>query len=197
MRPFLLLPFILLCHPAAADAAPSLAEAIKQADAKYLQAPDVAGKDDTPKIEAGSGEDDDEDDDEDEGDPVPQEISQGTVRAVLSYTEEKNEDGDTMHAPVVVAFANDKEIAKLTGEPGFGVPPVSVQIAELDPGNSQPEVVVSFYTGGAHCCSEHQRHHQQQGWYGLADRRCRRIRRRPGAGNRSQRRRPLRVQHAR
>ena len=153
MRPFLLLPFILLCHPAAADAAPSLAEAIKQADAKYLQAPDVAGKDDTPKIEAGSGEDDDEDDDEDEGDPVPQEISQGTVRAVLSYTEEKNEDGDTMHAPVVVAFANDKEIAKLTGEPGFGVPPVSVQIAELDPGNSQPEVVVSFYTGGAHCCS--------------------------------------------
>ena len=30
---------------------------------------------------------------------------------------------------------------------------MSVQIAELDPGNSQPEVVVSFYTGGAHCCS--------------------------------------------
>ena len=58
LRPFLLLPFILLCHPAAADAAPSLAEAIKQADAKYLQAPDVAGKDDTPKIEVGSGEDD-------------------------------------------------------------------------------------------------------------------------------------------
>jgi len=153
LRPFLLLPFILLCQPAAADAAPTLAEAIKQADAKYLRAPDVAGKDDTPKIEAGSGEDDDENDDEDEGDPVPQEISLGTVRAVLSYTEEKNEDGDTMHAPVVVAFANDKEIAKLTGEPGFGVPPVSVQIAELDPGNSQPEVVVSFYTGGAHCCS--------------------------------------------
>jgi len=153
LRPFLLLPFILLCQPAAADAAPSLAEAIKQADAKYLQAPDVAGKDDTPKIEAGSGEDDEEDDDEDEGDPVPQEISQGAVRAVLSYTEDKNEDGDTMHAPVVVVSANDKEIAKLTGEPGFGVPPVSVQIAELDPGNSQPEVVVSFYTGGAHCCS--------------------------------------------
>jgi hypothetical protein len=153
LRPLLLLPFILLCQPGAANAAPSLAEAVKQADAKYLQAPDVGGKDDTPKIEASSGEDDDENDDEDEGDPVPQEISQGAVRAVLSYTEEKNEDGDTMRAPVVVVFANDKEIAKLTGEPGFGVPPVSVQIAELDPGNSQPEVVVSFYTGGAHCCS--------------------------------------------
>jgi hypothetical protein len=155
LRPFLLLPFILLCHPAAADAAPSLAEAIKQADAKYLQAPDVAGKDDTPKIEAGSGEDDDEDenDDEDEGDPVPQEISQGAIRAVLSYTAEKNEDGDTMRAPIVAVFADDKEIAKLAGDPGFGIPPVSVQIAEIDPGNSQPEVVVSFYTGGAHCCS--------------------------------------------
>ena len=57
LRPFLLLPFILLWQPGVAKAAPSLAEAVKQADAKYLQAPDVDGKDDTPKIEAGSGED--------------------------------------------------------------------------------------------------------------------------------------------
>ena len=35
----------------------------------------------------------------------------------------------------------------------FGDPPVSIQIAELDPNNPYPEVVVSFYTGGAHCCS--------------------------------------------
>ncbi len=136
----------------AADAAPSLAEAIKQADAKYLQAPDVEGKDDAPKIEAGSGE---EERRRRRGDPVPQEISQGAVKAVLSYTEEKSEDGDTMRAPVVIVFADGKEIAKLEGEDaGFGDPPVSVQIAELDPGNSQPEVVVSFYTGGAHCCSD-------------------------------------------
>jgi hypothetical protein len=68
LRPLLLLPFILLCQQGAANAVPSLAEAVKQADAKYRQAPDVGGKDDTPKIEAGSGEDDDEDDDEDEDD---------------------------------------------------------------------------------------------------------------------------------
>ena len=36
---------------------------------------------------------------------------------------------------------------------GFADPPVGVQIAELDGGNPYPEVVVSFYTGGAHCCS--------------------------------------------
>ena len=152
LRPFLLLPLILLWQQGVAKAAPSLAEAVKQADAKYLQAPDVDSKDDTPKIEAGSGEADDED--EDEGDPVPQEISQGTLKAVLGYTEEKSEDGDTMRGPVVVVFADGKEIAKLEGDAGFGTPPVSVQIAEIDPANSQPEVVVSFYTGGAHCCSD-------------------------------------------
>ncbi len=45
-------------------------------------------------------------------------------------------------------------VAKLEGDSaGFFDPPVSVQIAELDPGNPYPEVVVSFFTGGAHCCS--------------------------------------------
>ena len=95
LRPFLLLPLILLWQQGAANAAPSLAEAIKQADAKYLQAPDVDGKDDTPKIEAGSGEADDED--EDEGDPVPQEISQGTVKAVLEL-HRREERGRRHHA---------------------------------------------------------------------------------------------------
>jgi hypothetical protein len=46
-------------------------------------------------------------------------------------------------------------VAKLEGEDvGFADPTVGLQIAEMDPGNSYPEVVVSFYTGGAHCCSE-------------------------------------------
>lgn len=151
LRLSLLLPAILLFQLDAAHAAPSLAEAIKQADAKYLDAPDVEGEDNSPKIEAGSGEDEDEDDD---ATPVPQEISQGPVKAVLSFTEEKNEDGDIMQKPVVAIFTNGKELTKLEGEAGFGSPPVSVQIAEIDPGNPNPEVVVSFYTGGAHCCSD-------------------------------------------
>ena len=148
LRLSLLLPLILLFQPAAANAAPSLAEAVKQADAKYLEAPDVEGEDKSPKIEV-SGEEEDE-----EAPPVPEEIAQGAVKAVLSYTEEKSEDGDTMRAPVVTVFADGKEIAKLTGDAGLGSPPVSVQIAEIDPGNSNPEAVISFYTGGAHCCSD-------------------------------------------
>ena len=51
----LLLPLsLVITH--AADAAPSLAEAIKQTDANYLEAVDVQGTDSAPKIEAGAGE---------------------------------------------------------------------------------------------------------------------------------------------
>ncbi len=53
--------------------------------------------------------------------------------------------GETRAAP--------SEVAKLEGNAAAD-PMVSVQIAELDASNPYPEVVVSFFTGGAHCCSE-------------------------------------------
>lgn len=142
----LLLPLILVIP--SAKAATSLADAIKEADAKYLKAPDIEGADTAPKIEVGGGEEDEE------AAPETQEISLGGVRAVLSYTEETSEDGGTTRASVVTVFADGKEITTLTGEAGLGSPPAGVQIAEIDPGNPHPEVVVSFYTGGAHCCSD-------------------------------------------
>ena len=147
LRLSLLLPLIFSVQQSAANAALSLADAIKEADAKYLEAPDVAGADNAPKIEGGSGE---------EGTtPEPQEISQGAVRAALSYSKDKGEDGEITRTPMVTIFADGKEVAKVEGEgTGFADPPVSVQIAEIDPGNQYPEVVVSFYTGGAHCCSD-------------------------------------------
>ncbi|MBK5199409.1 MAG: hypothetical protein JJE37_14205 [Methyloceanibacter sp.] len=147
----LYLPFLLalglVLHSGASTAAPSLAEAIKQADAKYLDVPDVTPADTAPKIEAGGGEE--------AATPGAQEISEGTLKATLSYIEDKSTEGDVTRAPVVTVFADGKEVAKLEGDSGGSAdPPVSVQIAELDPGNSNPEVVVSFYTGGAHCCSD-------------------------------------------
>jgi hypothetical protein len=136
---------ILLLPQSAANAATTLAEAVREADAKYLEAPDVQGEDTSPKIEAGGGE---------EAGAATQQISQGGVKAVLSYAEQQGEDGEIRRSPIVTIFARGKEVAKLEGgDTGFADPPVSVQIAELDPGNSLPEVVVSFYTGGAHCCS--------------------------------------------
>jgi hypothetical protein len=62
------------------------------------------------------------------------------------------QDAATAEPPVP---AGPRVVATLQG-PSAGVsdPPVSIQIAELDPNTPFPEVVVSFFTGGAHCCSE-------------------------------------------
>jgi hypothetical protein len=142
-----LLSLCLALHSGGATAAPSLAEAINQADAKYLAVPDVTPVDTAPKIEAGGGEEN--------ATPTAQEISQGAVKAALSYVEDRSAEGDVTRTPVVTIFAGGKEVAKLEGDSGGSDdPPVSVQIAEIDPGNANPEVVVAFYTGGAHCCSD-------------------------------------------
>jgi hypothetical protein len=147
LRPSLLLLFNLLLAPNAANAEPSLVEAVKTLDAKYLDIPDLATKDAAPTIDVGGGDED--------ATPAAKEISQGAVKAALSYTEEKGEEGDITRVPVVTVSADGKEVAKLEGEnTGSADPPVSVQIAEVDPSNGYPEVVVSFYSGGAHCCSE-------------------------------------------
>lgn len=147
LRLSLLLPLIVLIQQSAVHAAPSLADAIKEVDAKYLEVPDVGGADNAPKIEAGGGEE--------EETSGPQEIEQGAVKAALSYREYQGEDAEITRTPVITVFADGKEVAKLAGEgTGSADPPVSVQIAEIDPANQYPEVVVSFYTGGAHCCSD-------------------------------------------
>lgn len=131
----------------AAAAAPTLAEAIKKADAKYLDAKEVVPTNVAPKIEGGSGEE--------ELEPVSQEISQGNLKATLTYKERKTEEGGIERIPIVTVFVDDAQVAQLEGEAlGFGDPPVAVQIAEIDPANTNPEVVVSFFTGGAHCCSD-------------------------------------------
>jgi hypothetical protein len=50
--------------------------------------------------------------------------------------------------------AGPRIVATLKGDSnGSSDPPVSMQIAELDPNNPHPEIVVSFFSGGAHCCS--------------------------------------------
>lgn len=225
----------------ALGAKPSLGEAIRAADAKYLKAPEIAAADDTPKIVAGGGE---------EGlPPLDDEVSLGRLRVTLTYVEDEpraetrslaedlpgeandlpapaEEDtvdsgdipledipeeamlpgefdlGETVsRVAVVTVYFDDpnpagdtrtsefdldqpqgaggpdgteegsaqaeaaeasaapapigpRVVATLRG-PSAGVsdPPVSLQIAELDPTNPYPEVVVSFFTGGAHCCS--------------------------------------------
>ena len=134
--------------PVEAEAAPSLAQAIKQADAKYPKLEDLDAKPATPNIEAGGFEE------EEESKPTNREIALGSLKAALSYRQEGTGE-EAMTIPVVTVFADGKQVAELKGEgTGTGDPPVSVQIAGINPANSTPEVVVSFYPGGAHCCSD-------------------------------------------
>lgn len=136
----------LLTGPQSVGAAEGLVAAVKAADAKYLGVPDIDAVSNAPKIEVGGWEDE-------EAKPEPKEISQGAVKAALTYRETVV-GGEILFVPIVTISADGKEVAKIDDEDtGFPNPPVSLQIAELDPGNPHPEVVVSFYTGGAHCCS--------------------------------------------
>jgi hypothetical protein len=216
-----------------AATAATLGEAVRAADSKYLETPEIGMVDDSPRIVAGGGED---------GlPPMDEEVSLGPVRVTLTYVEEEPEPenkpsahelpeeageaplaeetpGEAPVAPEEIPLEDIPEEAMLPGEfdlgetvwrravvtvhfddpnpkpaeaertdettdpasdepapedesasaapagprvvatlqgPSTGVsnPSVSIQIAELDPNNPFPEVVVSFFTGGAHCCS--------------------------------------------
>jgi len=153
-------------------ARPSLAEAVKKVDSKYLNAPETGPVDKSPKIEVGGSE---------EGSrPGATEISSGPLRVTVTYVEEPQSDEmQPLRTPVVTVYLNDanakadkgqteggrqtadttspagsRVVAKLESDGLLSDQPLSVQIAELDPSNHYPEVVVSFFTGGAHCCSD-------------------------------------------
>lgn len=220
--------FAVLClgfTNAATAADLSLGDAVRQTDAKYLEAPEAGLTDSSPRLVVGGGED---------GlPPLDEEMSFGPLRVTLTYVEGKPAKAaaapalgdipeeamlpDEMglgevvpHTPIVTIYFDDPNpiapppiadegqvsdndqstelnqtadqepgqgvtmpmeaaealppadvvpaglriVAMLKGDSaGLADPPVSLQIAELDPSNPYPEIVVSFFTGGAHCCS--------------------------------------------
>ncbi len=57
--------------------------------------------------------------------------------------------------PVAIVRVNGKEVGRLNGAERLSyVPAAVVQIAEMDPANPYPEVLLSSFTGGAHCCNQ-------------------------------------------
>lgn len=132
-----------------ASAKTTLRDAVRAEDKARITAKPVnQPADRSPKIEVGG--------DEDQKDrEKPNTITLGGVKVELSFTE-FTRDGDKLKRPVLVVSQNGKEVARLEQKEDdiFMAPFLSIQIAELDAGNQTPEVVVSFYTGGAHCCSD-------------------------------------------
>lgn len=61
--------------------------------------------------------------------------------------------GNTAWTPTVRVFFKHRLVGTLEGTTA-SFPDAVVQIVELDPANPYPEVLLSSFTGGAHCCNQ-------------------------------------------
>ncbi|MEG6508190.1 hypothetical protein V6C03_04325 [Methyloligella sp. 2.7D] len=124
-------------------AKPSLVQAVQKLDKRYLKAPEVDGVDRSAQMEAG-GQDV-------SAKTKPQDLAKGDVSVRVSYADTNDADGPATSS-VVTVFDSGQQTAQLTVDPYETHFPFTVQIADVDPVNDTPEVVVSSYSGGAHCC---------------------------------------------
>lgn len=76
----------------------------------------------------------------------------GNVEAVVTNRKTQGMAGSFVYQPMVQIFANGKPVGILIGKKST-FPLALAQIAELDPTNKYPEVLLSSYSGGAHCCN--------------------------------------------
>lgn len=81
-------------------------------------------------------------------------LRSGPVEVVAQQQRRINEQGSNVVQPVVTVRVNGIEVGRLVGAEKWGGPAAVVQIAEMDPGNPYPEVLLSSFTGGAHCCNQ-------------------------------------------
>ena len=81
------------------------------------------------------------------------EIISGPIRINAEVLTEKTGNGVSMKTPVVSVSVNGQEVGRLVGSQSPYASSV-VQLADLDPSNKYPEVILSSFTGGAHCCNE-------------------------------------------
>jgi len=130
---------VLAAAPASAEM--TLREAVLAQSGKYLQAPDVEGETEGVGIEAGSVDEATE----------PVSISKGGISAEVSYQETQPGEDAAFTSKVTVLDGGEKA-AEIDIDEFTTRYPYQVQIVEIDPANETPEVVVSTYSGGAHCC---------------------------------------------
>lgn len=82
-------------------------------------------------------------------------LRSGAVEVSAQQQRRINEYGSNVLQPMAVVRVNGNEVGRLVGaEKSSGSPAAVVQIAEMDPSNPYPEVLLSSFTGGAHCCNQ-------------------------------------------
>ena len=82
-------------------------------------------------------------------------LRSGAIEVNAQQQRRINEYGSNVIQPEVVVRVNGTEVGRLLGAEKWGSDPAAVvQIAEMDPFNPYPEVLLSSFTGGAHCCNQ-------------------------------------------
>lgn len=86
----------------------------------------------------------------------PLELRQGPLVAVLQHERRRDPDGLVALQPIVVVRLDGREVGRLKGAVKIGSdrPMALLQLVELDPANPWPEVLLSSFSGGAHCCND-------------------------------------------
>ena len=80
-------------------------------------------------------------------------IKNGSVTATIEHKRRINSDGVNVVQPVVKVLVGDTAVGSISTQE-VGSPNSILQIVELDPSNPYPEVLLSTFTGGAHCCND-------------------------------------------
>jgi hypothetical protein len=82
------------------------------------------------------------------------ELNRGPVRVNVRHARRINESGLNVIEPMVTVWVNGAVVGQMSGAEKVGGPAAVVQLAEMDPSNPYPEVMLSSFTGGAHCCNQ-------------------------------------------
>lgn len=82
-------------------------------------------------------------------------LRSGAVEVNAYQQRSRTRFGSHAVQPVAVVRVDGSEVGRLIGSEKWGEKPNGVvQIAEMDPDNPYPEVLLSYFTGGANCCSK-------------------------------------------
>lgn len=80
-------------------------------------------------------------------------LSSGPIEVRGELFSEKSKYGAETKTPVVAVSIGGIEVGRVIGSQSPYSSAV-VQLADLDPSNKYPEVLLSSFTGGAHCCNQ-------------------------------------------
>jgi hypothetical protein len=81
-------------------------------------------------------------------------LRDGAVEVIAHQQRRINESSSNVMQPIAIVRVHGREVGRLVGAEKWGGPGALVQIAEMDPSNPYPEILLSSFTGGAHCCNQ-------------------------------------------